>query len=96
VDNPTWRTRLSGAWKTFMDFIYGATIYDMALELRQERASLERLLVLVILGDMLGVPILPPYYALRLLPYMMPHLPVWKMSMMRERDFTDLIRHELG
>lgn len=92
----TWQGKLENAWRAFLDFLYGATIYDFVLELRQEKASLERLFVLAVLGDLLGVPILPPYYALRLLPYMVPHLPVWKRSMLRERDLTDLMRHELG
>ncbi|MGQ9584611.1 MAG: hypothetical protein ACUVXG_04370 [Anaerolineae bacterium] len=96
VDVQTWLARLRRAWETFLDFLYGASVYDFVLELRQEKAALERLFVLAVLGDVLGVPILPPYYALRLLPYMAPHLPTWKMSMLRERDLTDLVHHEMG
>lgn len=92
----SWRGRLTSAWRAFLDILYGATIYEFVQELRQEKASLERLFVLAVLGDVLGVPILPPYYALRLLPYMAPHLPVWKRSMLRERDLTELLRHEMG
>jgi hypothetical protein len=92
----SWRGKLESAWRAFVDVLYGATVYDFVQELRQEKASLERLFVLAVLGDLLGVPILPPYYALRLLPYMAPYLPVWKRSMLRERDFTELVRHEIG
>jgi hypothetical protein len=78
------------------EMIYGATIYDMVRELNKERGMLERLFVLAIFGDMLGVPILPPYYALRLLPYAVPQIKTWRYTMMRERDLTDLFDQEIG
>jgi hypothetical protein len=78
------------------EVIYGMTIYDMVRELNKARASLERLFVLIVFGDLLGVPILPPYYSLRLLPYIVPTLHTWRRSMLRERDFTDLLDQELG
>jgi hypothetical protein len=40
---------------------------------------------------MLGLPLLPPYYTLRLLPYVIPSLERWKRVLLRERDWTDLI-----
>jgi len=72
------------------EMIYGATIYEMVRDLEQERARIEHLFVLVVFGDLLGVPILPPYYALRLLPYIVPSIETWKRSMLRERDLTEL------
>ena len=72
------------------EMIYGATIYEMVRDLQQERGRIERLFVLMVFGDLLGVPILPPYYALRLLPYVVPSIEGWKRSMLRERDLTDL------
>ena len=75
---------------------YGATVYDWIRELEKERGMVERLFVLVVFGDVLGVPILPPYYALRLLPYVVPHIETWRYSMMRERDLVDLLDGELG
>jgi hypothetical protein len=72
------------------EIIYGATIYEMVRDLQQERARIERLFVLVVFGDLLGIPILPPYYALQLLPYIVPSIETWKRSMLRERDLTEL------
>jgi hypothetical protein len=72
------------------EMIYGATIYEMVRDLRQERARIEHLFVLIVFGDLLGLPILPPYYALRLLPYIVPSIETWKRSMLRERDLTEL------
>ncbi len=72
------------------EMIYGATIYEMVRDLQQERGRIERLFVLIVFGDLLGIPILPPYYALRLFPYVVPSIEMWKRSMLRERDMTDL------
>jgi hypothetical protein len=38
---------------------------------------------------MLGVPILPPYYSLRLLPYVVPSIATWKRRVLRDKEFTD-------
>jgi len=76
--------------------IYGMTIYDMVRELDKARANLEYLFILAVFGDLLGVPILPPYYSLRLLPYIVPTLDTWRRSMLRERDLTDLLDQEFG
>ena len=75
---------------------YGATVYDWVRELQKERGMVERLFVLAVFGDVLGVPLLPPYYALRLLPYVVPSIEGWRYSMLRERDLTDLFDGEIG
>lgn len=72
------------------DILYGATIYEMVRDLRKERGEIERLFILIVFGDLVGVPILPPYYTLRLLPYVVPHLEGWRRSLLREKDLTDL------
>jgi hypothetical protein len=45
--------------------------------------------MLVTFGDMLGVPVMPPYYSLRLLPYVFGSLRSWKRRTLRERQFGD-------
>jgi hypothetical protein len=72
------------------------TVYDWVHELHTARGEQERLFTLIVYGDLLGVPILPPYYTLRLLPYMVPTLENWRRAMLRERDLTDLIDQEIG
>jgi hypothetical protein len=91
-----WGQRLGQAAKALVDMFYGATIYDWVRELDKERGMLERLFVLSTFGDLLGVPLLPPYYALRLLPYVVPSIEGWRRSMLRERDLVDLLDGELG
>lgn len=81
--------------KMLGEMLYGATIYEMVRDLKKERGMIERLFILVVFGDVLGVPILPPYYALRLLPYVVPNIEGWRHSMLRERDLTDLCDQEI-
>lgn len=86
---------LRSALRAFRDMLYGATIYEMVRDLHKERSQREHLFILVVFGDLLGVPILPPYYTLRLLPYIVPHIAGWRRSMSRERDLTDLCDQEI-
>jgi hypothetical protein len=71
-------------------------LHDWVRELQRERASLENLFALAVFGDFLGVPILPPYYTLRLLPYVVPALAGWRRRMLREKDLTDLLDQDVG
>jgi hypothetical protein len=88
--------RLRRWGSAFGQIIYGMTVYDMVRDLHKERGQLERMFILVTFGDLLGIPILPPYYTLRLLPFVVPHIQTWRCSMMRERDMTDLCDQEIG
>jgi hypothetical protein len=89
-------TVIQEALRTLGEVIYGMTVYDWVHELQRARSEQERLFTLIVYGDLLGVPILPPYYTLRLIPYMVPTLENWRRSMLRERDLTDLIDQEIG
>jgi hypothetical protein len=82
--------RITQAGRALLDMFYGATIYEMVRDLNKERAQLEHLFILVVFGDVLGIPILPPYYTLRLLPYVVPCIRGWQVRMLREKDLTDL------
>jgi len=83
------RLRALGDW--LRNFFYGMTYYEMEKELRRQRADLEHLFVLISFGDLLGLPILPPYYSMRLLPFIVPMLNRWRRRMLREKDLTDMI-----
>lgn len=78
-----WGDWLRGVW-------YGMTFYEIERTMRKQRADLEHLFVLIAFGDLLGLPIIPPYYTLRLLPYIVPTLSTWKRRLLRERDLTEL------
>lgn len=87
--------KLGNFFRTLGDMIYGATIYEMVRDLHKERSHLEHMFILIVFGDILGIPVLPPYYTLRLLPYVVPTMAGWKRSMLRERDLTDLCDQEI-
>jgi len=73
------------------EFIYGMAAHDTARFALKTRGSMEHLFILITMGDLLGVPILPPYYSLRILPYVVPQVSTWKRRMLRERDLTDAL-----
>jgi hypothetical protein len=69
--------------------VYGMAAHDMSRAALRTRASMEHLFILITMGDLLGIPILPPYYSLRLLPYVVPQIATWKRRMLREKDVAD-------
>ena len=84
-------TRGSKAKEAVKDFFYGMAMQGMVRYALKTRMYLEHLFMLITLGDMLGIPILPPYYSLKLLPYAVPNIKTWKRSLFKERDFTDAL-----
>lgn len=88
--------RLDGIYEAACEILYGMSVYEWVRECGKSRGELERLFVLIVFGEFLGVPILPPYYVLRLLPYVVPHMESWRRSMLRERDLTDLFDQDIG
>jgi hypothetical protein len=76
-------------WGNVTDTIYGMAAHDMSRAALRTRASMEHLFILITMGDLLGIPILPPYYSLRLLPYVVPQIATWKRRMLREKDVAD-------
>jgi len=83
-------------WKRAVrEFFYGLAGYEIAHQALELRGAMERLFMLGLFGDMLGVPILPPYYAMRLLPHVVPQIETWKSHMLREREFGCEHEHHL-
>jgi hypothetical protein len=80
---------IRGIWRDVRQIVYGMAAHDMSRAALRTRASMEHLFILITMGDLLGVPILPPYYSLRLLPYVVPQISTWKRRMLRERDVSD-------
>ncbi len=91
AEEPRKRKGLSGLFGTAKEVMYGMASHDMSRHALRTRASMEHLFILITMGDLLGVPILPPYYSLRLMPYVVPQISTWKRRMLRERDITDAL-----
>lgn len=83
----------TGGKRGFLDnlkeIMYGMAAHDMSRAALRTRASMEHLFILITMGDLIGIPILPPYYSLRLLPYVVPNIATWKRRMLREKDISD-------
>lgn len=88
-DDPERPGGVKGLFGKLREVTYGMAAHDMTRYAMRTRASMEHLFILTTMGDMLGVPILPPYYSLRLLPYAVPQIATWKRRMLREKDLTD-------
>jgi hypothetical protein len=67
------------------DFFIGASSYGLTLDLLNQRAQLDNVFMLLVLGDSLGVPLLPHYYSRRLLPYLWPRFAAWKRAILRPK-----------
>jgi hypothetical protein len=65
------------------------TSYEFAQHALATRTAMENLFMVVVVGDMIGLPVLPPYYSLALLPYVVPEITTWKRRVLRERDYSD-------
>jgi len=87
--------RLKGSQKVVGEILYGLLLHETVLTMKKERGHLDNLFMLVIFGDLVGLPLLPPYYSLRLLPHIFPSLESWKRRVLREKDLTDFVGHDL-
>lgn len=63
--------------------------YEFERQALEMRGALEALFIALTLGDMMGLPVIPPIYSLRVLPYVVPQIEGWKRRMAREREFSD-------
>ena len=81
----TIRARFAAATNTLRQVFYGATGNEFERQAARIRGDLENLFLFMIVAETIGVPILPPYYALRLVPYVLEVLPMWQRRVLRER-----------
>ena len=81
--------------KILREILYGMGAHELDLEVKRERGHLNHIFMLFVFGDLVGLPLLPPYYSLRLLPYIIPSLESWRRNLLRERDLTDFVSMDL-
>ena len=86
-----WRSQLHKIRNGLGEVLFGMALHDMVRANLKQRGSLEHLFILITFGDMVGVPILPPYYCMRLLPFVVPEINGWRRRLLRERDYLDAI-----
>jgi len=82
-------------WPVVRDFIYGLTGYEFVQHARAMRRETESIFLIVTMGDVIGIPIMPPIYALRLLPHIAPEMPKWKRQLARRKEFWEKEEYDL-
>ncbi len=75
--------------------MYGLTGHEFARHAVELRHQMEAVFMVVTMGDLVGVPILPPIYTLRLLPHVVPDLARWKREMVRRKEFWEKDEYDL-
>jgi hypothetical protein len=94
IDDHRGRPR-GGLRGALSEFLYGMTGHEFARQSVAMRANLETIFMVTCVGDMIGLPIIPPYYSLRLLPFVVPQIATWKRRVLRERHFSEEHDYEL-
>jgi len=87
--------RRESFWTRVRDFFYGMTGWEFERQATEMRGALENVFLTVTLGDMLGLPVLPPIYSLRLLPYAVPSIATWKRRVSRRRELPESEEYDL-
>ena len=87
--------KLKRSPKVVREIMYGFMVHEMDMEMKKEKGHLDNLFMLVVFGDLIGLPLLPPYYSMRLLPHIIPSIETWKRRVLREKDLTDFVAGDL-
>ena len=87
--------RLAQAREAIAKFMYGMTGYEFARHAVEMRHEMETVFMIVTFGDLVGVPVLPPIYSLRLLPYVTPRIASWKRQVARRKEFWEKEEYDL-
>ncbi|OGQ84563.1 MAG: hypothetical protein A3F90_02870 [Deltaproteobacteria bacterium RIFCSPLOWO2_12_FULL_60_19] len=93
--HPGWKERVNSALRTLSQVLYGATGYEFARHALEMRRQAETLFMLATMGQLVGVPILPPISALRLIPHFMPDIARWKREMASQKEIWEREEFEL-
>jgi hypothetical protein len=87
--------RLARIRAALAQFAYGLTGYEFARHAVEMRHEMEAVFMVVTMGDLIGVPVLPPIYSLRLLPHVVPEIATWKRHLARRKEFWEKEEYDL-
>lgn len=82
-------------WRVFKQVVFGLTGYPFVRHALEMRRELESIFIVITMGDLLGVPVLPPIYRLRLLPYVAPEISLWKKRVAARKEFWEKEDYDL-
>jgi len=71
------------------NFVYGMTIAEMVQQTKKEKFYRNAAMMIVVIGDLLGIPVFSSLYKFDLLKYWMPKIEIWKRHILREKDFLE-------
>ncbi|MFQ5712051.1 MAG: methyltransferase [Candidatus Geothermarchaeales archaeon] len=86
MGNPWLTPRLNKAGKAVKEFLFGLLVFEIYQYHLSKWITYKDVFMLMALGEMLGIPMLPPYYSLRVFPYFVPNIEPWRRRLLRERD----------
>jgi hypothetical protein len=86
---PTWRERLQQIIHIARQFLWGFFMFEMFHETQKEKARYNDAMNVVIVGEMLGLPLMNSVLTLPLLPYLLPELEGWKHRQLSESDIIE-------
>jgi hypothetical protein len=92
---PRPQAALLESWQAIKDFLYGLSGYPFVRHSLEMKHDAEALFFVVTLGDLIGVPVMPPAHSLRLLPYVVPAIEKWKRQLARQREFWEKEEYDL-
>ncbi len=84
--------RRSGLLRGVKDFLYGFFLHGLVAGVYEEKADLEDIFMLFVMGETIGVPVFPGFYSLRLVPYYVARFPQWKKKTLKPKDLFDIVR----
>jgi len=73
------------------DFLYGFLLHGMVSGVYEKKTELEDVLMLLTLGETIGVPVFPGFYSLRLIPYYAARFARWKKKTLKPKDLLDIV-----
>lgn len=86
---------LRQSWQAFKYFLYGLTGHPFVRHSLEMKHDAEALFLVVTFGDLVGVPVMPPVYSLRLLPYVVPKIEKWQRQLARRKEFWEKEEYDL-
>ncbi len=69
--------------------LWGMFFYEFWHELREQRRKYEDALNVLMMGELLGIPLMNSTITLKLLPYLLPDLRQWKERQLAEFEVLD-------
>ncbi len=88
---PTPEGRWRRLWHRINEFMWGFFVYEFWHGLHEERSRYSDALNVLMMGELLGIPLMNSTITLRLLPYMLPDLKSWKDRQLAEPEVLERV-----